>query len=122
MDPATAAEHAAAYLESLPGRPVQAPAGPDAVRAALSAALPDGPIDPLTVLDELVAGADPGVTAMGSPRYFGFVIGATLPAALAADWMVSAWDQNAGLASPTPASAAIEEIASLSSVLAADRG
>ena len=82
-----------------------------AALAALPRALPDGPTDPRAVLDELVADAEPGVTAMGSPRYFGFVIGGTLPAALAADWMATAWDQNAGLASPTPAAAAIEEVA-----------
>jgi glutamate/tyrosine decarboxylase-like PLP-dependent enzyme len=105
------AEHAADYLESVPTRPVQAALGPSAMRDALDGELPDGPAEPRAVLDELVAGAAPGVTAMGSPRYFGFVIGAALPAAIAADWMTSAWDQNAGLASPTPAAAAIEEIA-----------
>ena len=105
---ATAA-HAAAYLESLGERPVRAELSPQEVRDALPSRLPDGPADPKAVLGELVAEAEPGVTAMASPRYFGFVIGGALPAALAADWMVSAWDQNAGLASPTPSAAAIEE-------------
>ncbi|HVG99150.1 MAG TPA: pyridoxal-dependent decarboxylase [Miltoncostaeaceae bacterium] len=108
---AAAAAHAADYLESLPERPVRADRDSAAALAALPRALPDGPTDPRAVLDELVADAEPGVTAMGSPRYFGFVIGGTLPAALAADWMAAAWDQNAGLASPTPAAAAIEEVA-----------
>ena len=58
------------------------------------------PLDPRRVLDELVADADPGITAMGSPRYFGFVIGGALPAAIAADWMVTAWDQNGGPRQP----------------------
>jgi glutamate/tyrosine decarboxylase-like PLP-dependent enzyme len=106
-----AAAHAAAYLESLPERPVAASREAPAARAALRDALPDGPTDDRRVLDELVEDAEPGVTAMGSPRFFGFVIGGTLPVALAADWMASTWDQNAGLASPTPAAAAIEEVA-----------
>ncbi|MFL5871235.1 MAG: pyridoxal phosphate-dependent decarboxylase family protein [Solirubrobacterales bacterium] len=105
-----AAEHAAAYLESVPERPVQAALAPSAARDALHDELGDQPLDPRRVLDDLVADAEPGITAMGSPRYFGFVIGGALPAAVAADWMAVAWDQNAGLASPTPAVAAIEEI------------
>jgi glutamate/tyrosine decarboxylase-like PLP-dependent enzyme len=104
------ATHAAAYLESLRERPVEPELDPSGARDALRGALPDGPVDARRVLDELVADAEPGITAMGSPRYFGFVIGGTLPAALAADWMASTWDQNAGLASLTPALAAIEEI------------
>jgi glutamate/tyrosine decarboxylase-like PLP-dependent enzyme len=106
-----AAGHAADYLESLPERPVRAERDPAAALAALHRELAAGPTDPRAVLDDLVADAEPGITAMGSPRYFGFVIGGTLPAALAADWMAAAWDQNAGLASPTPAAAAIEEVA-----------
>ncbi len=105
-----AAAHAADYIDSLPDRPVRAALDPSAAREALHGGLSDEPVEPRQVLDELVADAEPGVTAMGSPRFFGFVIGGTMPAALAADWVVSAWDQNAGLASPTPAAAAIEEI------------
>jgi glutamate/tyrosine decarboxylase-like PLP-dependent enzyme len=106
-----AADHAARYLDSAPERPIEAELGPSAVLAELESSLGEEPVDPRRVLDELVAQAEPGITAMGSPRYFGFVIGGALPASIAADWMVTAWDQNAGLASPTPAAAAIEEIA-----------
>ncbi len=63
------------------------------------------------VVDYLAAKAEPGLMAMPSGRFFGWVIGGTLPAALAADWLVSAWDQNAGLRFATPATAAIEEAA-----------
>jgi glutamate/tyrosine decarboxylase-like PLP-dependent enzyme len=105
-----AAEHAADYIESLPERPVGARLDPSEAREAIDGELPAHPLEAREVLDELVAAADPGITAMGSPRYFGFVIGGALPAAIAADWMASAWDQNAGLASPTPAVAAIEEV------------
>ena len=105
-----AAEHAASYLDSVADRPVRAELDPASARDALHSKLPDAPVDARQVLDELVADADPGITAMSSPRFFGFVVGGTLPAAIAADWVASAWDQNAGLASPTPAIAAIEEI------------
>lgn len=63
------------------------------------------------VVDYLAAKAEPGLMAMPSGRFFGWVIGGTLPAALAADWLVSAWDQNSGLNYATPATAAIEEAA-----------
>jgi glutamate/tyrosine decarboxylase-like PLP-dependent enzyme len=104
------AERAASYLESLNERPVRPELDPVAAREALDAVLPDGPVHPELVLDDLVEQAEPGIAALGSPRYFGFVIGGTLPAALAADWMVSTWDQNAGLAAITPSLAAIEEL------------
>jgi glutamate/tyrosine decarboxylase-like PLP-dependent enzyme len=104
------ADRAASYLESLSERPVRPELDPPAALQAFDATLPDEPIDPELVLDELVAQAEPGIAALGSPRYFGYVIGGTLPAALAADWMVSTWDQNAGLADITPSLAAIEEL------------
>jgi glutamate/tyrosine decarboxylase-like PLP-dependent enzyme len=63
------------------------------------------------VVDLLAHTAEPGLMAMPSGRFFGWVIGGTLPAALASDWLVSAWDQNAGLRYATPAMAAIEESA-----------
>src|SRR5262245_33593469 len=105
-----AAGHAASYLESLNERPVRAELDPSAVGDAFDWSLPEHPVDAGVVLDELVEQAEQGVAALGSPRYFGFVIGGTLPAALAADWMTSTWDQNAGLAAITPALAAIEEL------------
>ena len=67
--------------------------------------------DPLAVIEELVAGAEPGVVAMPSPRFFGWVIGGVLPAALGADWLTSLWDQNAGLLVSSPAAAGAERVA-----------
>ncbi|WP_051324279.1 pyridoxal phosphate-dependent decarboxylase family protein [Candidatus Solirubrobacter pratensis] len=104
---ARASEHAVAFLEGLPERHAGAVADPEALRIALSA---EG-VDAATVIDDLVAAVEPGLVASPGPRYFGFVTGGVLPAALAADWLTAAWDQNAGLYATSPAAAVAEEVA-----------
>jgi len=104
------AELAADYIDSLGERPVFPDVTPEQLRKALGGPLPDGPIPAEQVIDELAAGAEPGLVAMGSGRYFGFVIGGALPAALAADWLTSAWDQNAGLYVAGPSASVVEQI------------
>ena len=105
------AEIASEFLESLEDRPVWPRASVEELRRALGGPLPEDPSDPLAVVEELNANADPGVVAIPGGRYFGFVIGGSLPAALAADWLTSAWDQNAGLVIGGPAAAVVEEVA-----------
>ena len=107
-----AADHAEAFLATLDERPVAARAEATVVRDALGGPLPEHGEDPATVIDALAVGAESGLVATAGPRHFGFVIGGALPAALAADWLVSAWDQNAAFHSLSPAAAAIEEITS----------
>ncbi|HTW12390.1 MAG TPA: pyridoxal-dependent decarboxylase [Solirubrobacteraceae bacterium] len=102
---------AADYLESLDSRPVFPSGGPEQLRAALDTPLPEDPLDGALVITELAAAAEPGIVASGSGRYFGFVIGGALPTALAADWLTSTWDQNAGLYACGPAASVVEEIA-----------
>jgi glutamate/tyrosine decarboxylase-like PLP-dependent enzyme len=107
-----AAQHAREFLDSIDERPVAARVDAAGVRDALGGPLPERGEDPNAVIDALAAGAEPGLVAAAGPRHFGFVIGGALPAALAADWLVSAWDQNAAFHSLSPAAAAIEEITS----------
>jgi glutamate/tyrosine decarboxylase-like PLP-dependent enzyme len=112
-DPAVkaAVEHAGRFLSGLRERPVRAEADLAGLRAALGGPLPDEGLDPALVVDELARAADPGLVASAGPRYFGFVIGGSGPAALAADWLTSAWDQNAGLYACGPSAAVVEDVA-----------
>jgi glutamate/tyrosine decarboxylase-like PLP-dependent enzyme len=107
---ARAVNHATRWLDSLPTRPVPASADVSEVIKALGAELPDGPTAADEVIDLLATGSEPGLAAMPSGRFYGMVIGGTHPAALAADWLVSAWDQNAWLRQVTPAHSAVEDI------------
>lgn len=108
----TALAHAQRWLDSLEDRPVPPQAQVEELVDRLGTTLPDGPQDPVAVVDHLATALEPGLTAMPSGRFYGMVIGGSHPAALAADWLTSAWDQNAGLARLTPAATATEVVAS----------
>ena len=103
------ADRAAEWLEALAHRPVRPDQSPEQVR--ITDALGDAPLPVEQVIAELAGEAAPGLTAINSPRFFGFVMGGAHPAGIAADWLATAWDQNTGLAAPTPATAAFEEVA-----------
>ena len=104
------AEIAAAYVDSLDDRPVFPQVEPEELREALGGPMPEEPLPDEQVVEELAHAAEPGLVAMGSGRYFGFVIGGALPAALAADWLASAWDQNAGLYVGGPSASVVEQV------------
>jgi glutamate/tyrosine decarboxylase-like PLP-dependent enzyme len=108
---ARTADMAIEFLGSLENRPVGEPVDIAALRQALGGPLPEDGADPLEVVTAIAAAADPGLVASAGPRYFGFVIGGSLPAALATDWLTSTWDQNAGLYVISPAAAVAEEVA-----------
>ena len=105
-----AAELAEEHLASLGERPVGGSTGYEDVVAALDEPLPESGEDPLDVIERLAAAVGPATVASPGPRYFGFVTGGALPAALAADWLVSAWDQNAFSLVSSPAAAAVEAV------------
>jgi glutamate/tyrosine decarboxylase-like PLP-dependent enzyme len=99
------------FLAGVGRRPVNATAGLAQLRASLGSPLPERGLPPEVVVSELARAVEPGLMASAGPRYFGFVIGGSLPAAVAADWLTSAWDQNAGIYATSPASAVVEEVA-----------
>lgn len=103
-------EYAADFVETLETRPVRAEASLDELYDGLGGPLPEDGAEPEAVTAALIEQAAPGIVAMSSGRYFGFVIGGALPAALAADWLTSVWDQNAGLYVGGPSAAVVEEV------------
>jgi glutamate/tyrosine decarboxylase-like PLP-dependent enzyme len=105
------AELAEGFLESLGERPVGARAEVASLREAFGGRLPDTGEDPVAVIERLATASEPGLVASAGPRYFGFVIGGALPAAMAADWLAAAWDQDAAGYVCSPAAAVAEEIA-----------
>lgn len=104
-----AARRASQWLASLPDRRVGPARTAHELAADFGGPLPAQGMPAAAVVEYLADNAEPGLMAMPSGRFFGWVIGGTLPAALAADWLLSAWDQNSGMRYATPAIAAIEE-------------
>jgi len=105
-----ATTHALAYLDGLPHRPVGPTITPAALRGRLIRAVPDHPTNAVEVLNQLVSDLDGALMNSTGGRFFGWVIGGVLPVALAADWLTSAWDQNAASSASSPAAAVVEEI------------
>src|SRR3954454_9967291 len=108
---ARAMRHARQWLDGVPTRRVPAEGSAEDAIARFGGALPDGPTQATDVVELLATAAEPGLMTIGSGRFYGWVMGGTLPAALAADWLVSALDQNAGMREATPGGVAGEETA-----------
>ena len=104
------AAHAATYLETLHARPIATTASIETLRARLAKPMPEASMGAGDVIDDLVRDTEGGILGSSSGRFFGWVIGGTLPVALAADWLTSTWDQNAASNVAAPAEAVVEEV------------
>jgi glutamate/tyrosine decarboxylase-like PLP-dependent enzyme len=106
-----AAERAMEFRRALDGRPQKPAKSFTEMRASFIEPLPEEGSDGRLVIEELATLAEPGLAAMTGPRFFGWVMGASHPIGVAADWLASAWGQNCGGHTVTPAAAACEEAA-----------
>ncbi len=107
----TTAARALGYLQKLDARRVAPSAEAVANLSRFDESLPDEPVAPEAVLQLLDEIGSPATMAMAGPRFYGFVIGGSLPAALAANWLAAAWDQNTGFYKATPGTAYLEIVA-----------
>jgi glutamate/tyrosine decarboxylase-like PLP-dependent enzyme len=105
-----AAEFAAEYIESFDTHRVSHEPDPEALKAKLRKELTADGLPPLQVIEELVEDARDGLMQSAGGRFFGWVIGGTIPVSVAADWLTSAWDQNAAAYACSPSAAIIEEV------------
>lgn len=103
--------HTREWRASVSVRPIAPRASIEDLLAIFGGPLSERGVDSVAVIDELVTGAERGLMNIQSGRFFGWVMGGTLAAALGADWLVSTWDQNAGLREAMPAVSALEEVA-----------
>jgi glutamate/tyrosine decarboxylase-like PLP-dependent enzyme len=106
-----AAKHAHSWLENIPNRSINPMKSIDEMLEIFGGGLPKESTNPADVVERMSRLGEPGLMNINSGRFFGWVMGGTLPAALGADWLVSAWDQNAGMRNATPTVVALEEIA-----------
>ena len=102
--------YALEYLNGLATRPVRPLADDTELHTLLGGPLPPGPGDPAVALESLNAGVTRGLAPSGNGRYYGYVVGGTLPVAMAADWLTSVWDQNCIVHDGSPATAVVEEV------------
>ena len=103
--------HATRWLDGLDQRSVGATASLEDLRARLGVPVPEHGSDPVRIIDDLAAATEGGLLGSPGGRFYAWVIGGSLPSALAADWLTAAWDQNAGMYATAPAAAIVEEVA-----------
>jgi glutamate/tyrosine decarboxylase-like PLP-dependent enzyme len=106
----TTVQHAREFLAQVGQRPVAPSAGAAQLRELLGGRMPDEPEDPADVVSLIARAGQVGTMASAGPRFFGFVMGAAVPAAVGADWLVGAWDQNAAAYVPSPVASVAEEV------------